>query len=164
MFEFLHITRNKPPVNCEVPTCKSQLPRLINMRVKIAKKCGCDRCFDLLTKLHFSGKKFVHQHDIEQWGLTFWLAPSYVTAACIPCEANHKAYADISMEESLHHTKCKDLQDIEKEWKYQNDSTCDYKDNDEYWRKHWQDVKHVCELEYEDIEDEEPRRDLVAGS
>ncbi|MBX9721297.1 MAG: hypothetical protein K2X81_07885 [Candidatus Obscuribacterales bacterium] len=119
---------------------------------------------DLISKLHYSGKRFVHQHKIEQWGLSFWVTPNYSTLAGMPCEGNPKAYADLSMEESLHYTKCKDLQDIEQEWKFKNNENCDYKDNDEFWRKHWNEIKHTCELEDEAFVEEAKEEEEEEGT
>ncbi|MGK4495686.1 hypothetical protein ACSLVN_28145, partial [Klebsiella pneumoniae] len=50
---------------------KTLLNRLINMRLERAKHCSCERCDDLLAKIHKNTALFIREHNNEQWGLHF---------------------------------------------------------------------------------------------
>lgn len=46
--------------------------RLLAMRQSKEKKCECDHCRDLISRIHFDGALTKHAHCCEREGLGFW--------------------------------------------------------------------------------------------
>jgi hypothetical protein len=135
------------------PLDASQLPRLLNLRIEKASQCGCQRCGDLLEKLHTKTKLLETAHKAESPGLTFWLLNN---------KDSHSTHFDmqkkvqLSAEDLASHDELIDvLVSAEHDWQQsqRNNCTSTNIDTDTFWKMHYQDVKnHITELRLFEIE------------
>ena len=134
MLELLGRTLKKLILDAEVYDGEdSQLPRLIQLRAQRSKDCGCDRCTDLLSKMHFSG--LLRQHIVENIARRFWSfgADNYMSlnaAAQIsldPPEQNHKFITD--------------LINFENEWSAVEIDDCLDRHSDNVWLDQWYQIE-----------------------
>lgn len=120
-----------------------QVTRLTDMRQQRANDCGCQRCTDLLSKLHNNGSALLDEHNLEQWGLKFWSNP--VDSNMANSYNQDKVLATNVIDALKHNEKYADhLLASEQEWQESNSAKCADQDNDSYWSSHFRDVKKAC--------------------
>lgn len=124
----------------------TNLARLLDMRLENADDCGCDRCTDLITKIHLNGTQLIREHTNEQWGLQFWtknLPEKYVDE-----HYGFHPQGDIlerTAENLMHHEKLIDsLIEAEHQWRDSVSGNCNSQDNDEHWINHYKEAKSQC--------------------
>lgn len=116
----------------------SQLPRLIQMREQQGKACGCERCEDFVSKLHYSG--LMRQHIVENLCRHFWAfgADRYggVNAAAYsaskPPEQRHKFITDMIA--------------FENEWSSRNKDNCVHRMSENVWLDQWYQIESEFKL------------------
>lgn len=121
-----------------------QFPRLVNMRLRRAADCSCERCTDLLSLLHNNEALLLHTHMIEQWGLKHWLNALDVYQQ--NGNAVTHAFPDYDLDTALDaHERCVDLLlEAEQNWRTSNGRNCNQTDTDDVWTNHFRKVKLVC--------------------
>jgi hypothetical protein len=130
---------------------KDQVARLTGMRKQRADDCGCQRCTDLLSKLHNNGATLSEEHNLEQWGLKFWSKPGEGNTD--NSYAQDKVLATHVINAIKHNEKYVDhLLASEQEWQQSNSAKCADQDNDSYWSAHYRDVKNACGKMLETLE------------
>ena len=119
----------------------SNLARLINMRAERARDCSCDRCNNLISRIHMNGAFVAREHNNEQWGLKFWKKlPNEVV------NPSHSPSFDPSGLLHEDHDRAVDsLIAAEHEWQQAQSSSCAHEDSDNYWLREYAEAKRYCE-------------------
>lgn len=147
MFEFINRLIHKDSRNergdSSIKLDGSELARLINMRVEHAQECSCERCEDLISKIHAEEPLANRQHRSESRGLKFWtLLPESAYAP-------HPYGSDLVRQTSDNldqHTLLVDtLIEAEQAWKRSENAECASSDTDDFWSKHYKSVRAICD-------------------
>lgn len=131
----------------------SQLPRLVNLRIDSAKQCDCDRCGDLLDKLQNKTKILEHNHKAEGPALTYWTLV-HKDGNPLHFENQLDQKMKLTPKELTRHDEFIDsLVEVEHAWQRSQRSACVNEDNDDYWMKHYVELKkNVAEQRKYDCE------------
>lgn len=120
-----------------------QLPRLVNLRIDNAKECACQRCGDLLDNLKTKTKLLEHYHEAEGSGLSFWKS-SHKDGNPPHFESQLDKKINLTPKELTRHDDFIDsLVEVEHAWQRSQRNTCTNQDNDDFWMKHYQELKRV---------------------
>ena len=120
-----------------------QLPRLVNLRIDKARECACQRCGDLLDNLKTKTNLLEHNHKAEAPGLTFWNS-SHKEGSPAHFETKLEKKISLTPKELTHHDEFIDsLLEVEHAWQRSQRNTCTNQDNDDFWMKHYQELKTV---------------------
>ncbi|HIA51490.1 MAG TPA: hypothetical protein EYN91_05305 [Candidatus Melainabacteria bacterium] len=135
----------------------SQLPRLVNLRAANAKECECERCGDLLDNLKKRTSMIEHSHQAELPALTFWKSV-HKDGEPAHFESQLEKKMKLSPQELLHHDQFIDsLVEVEHQWQRAQRSACVNEDNDDFWLKHYLElkriIKHQRELDEDSLDD-----------
>jgi len=118
-----------------------QLPRLVNLRIDNAKECPCQRCGDLLDNLKTKSKLLEHYHEAEGSGLSFWKS-SHKDGNPPHFESQLDKKISLTTKDLIHHDDFIDsLVEVEHAWQRSQRNTCTNQDNDDFWMKHYQELK-----------------------
>jgi len=114
-----------------LPNNRDELPRLIKMRMKRLKDCGCDHCTDFLTQIHFKGI-VERASKKESDAVKMWTKSS---VAYKPSdEVDTTGFNEQERFEFSSHGKLlDDLFEAEKAWELEHNQKC--LESDEYWFK-----------------------------
>jgi hypothetical protein len=131
----------------------SQLPRLVNLRASKAKECECERCGDLLDSLKTKTSLLENNHRGEFPALTFWTSTHKVGEPA-HFESQLEKKMKLSPQELLHHDEFIDsLVEVEHQWQRAQRSACVSEDNDDFWLKHYLELKRIVKQQREFDED-----------
>ena len=139
---FLHFLFEPYSDRNDSSTPTTELSRLMNMRIHHLESVSCGR-EDLISSLHANSSCLMHAHNIELWGLKYWLMNSDVYPGrfaaldgngSIYCEQDHMTSCNLPGAYSTAAPRRR------------NDSAaCERNDNDDSWKRHFNDTKQVCE-------------------
>lgn len=122
----------------------SNMARLINMRVARAKKCECQRCADLLSRIHFNGGLTLNEHEGELKGVRFWtrsVPEDYEAPFGFHVEPT---IGEIALEQVNHPALLvSTFVSAEREWQAADKESCTDLESDRFWLNHYQDLSRT---------------------